>query len=173
MSARSLLVSGLGLVVVALASGCVNVNTRIPDVQIGSGGASATSGERRTPYAKELERVLKQPTEVEKELAKRKWEGVEEKLADWTESVRRLNSKSNTSHDPRRMRDYCGQLLRVIDNARAAAQRQDVNGVRRGLDQAGPWLNRLSAEFPTVEGEVPPAGGGSEPPARSRAGEAP
>lgn len=173
MSSRIAFVAVLSVLLSGL--GCVNVNTRIPDVNIERGGSSdggsVSTSDPKTPYAKELDKVLQRQGDVEKELAKRKWEGVDEKLGDWSKDTRKLMGKANTSRNPARMREYCERLMSSIQSMQDASARRDFNGVRKGMDAANPWLNKLSAEFPMTESAAaappPPSSTARPAPAKS------
>lgn len=133
--------------------GCLNVDTRIPDVQINtpSGYSGGSSNERRTPYGKELEKVLGQEKDVAKELKKRNWDDLADELNDWVNYTRKLMGKADTSRNPARMKDYCKQLLAEMETMQRAGRAHDAKAVQAGLDRVNPWLNRLSAEFPLAE----------------------
>jgi len=134
-------------------AGCFKADVRVPDVQINTpseyGGSSPR--ERRTPYARELEKVIRQQSNGAKNLQKRDWEELSDALGDWTKSTRKLMGQANTSANPARMKEYCTQLLGEIQILQGAAQARDAKAAQAALDRTGPWLNRLSSEFPLKE----------------------
>ncbi len=136
-------------------AGCINVDTRPPDVRIDSGPSAPPTADsppvRSKPYASALDRVLRQQTAVEKELRKRDWKELREKLDDWQKQVRKLNGMADTSDHPARLRELCEQLLARVDAMRRATRSQDAAGVQKSLDEAEPILNRMSSEFPLTE----------------------
>lgn len=146
-------------IVLGGSAGCFNANVRVPDVQINTSDYGAgSSNERRTPYAKELEKVLNQQKGVEKSLKKRDWEDVLSDVSDWTTYTRKLMGKADTSKNPARMKECCRGLLSEMDTMQKAARAHDAKGTQAGIDRAQSWLNRLSAEFPLSE-PVPAAEG--------------
>ena len=166
---------GLAAVIVSalfLGVACVKVDTRIPDINIGSpyaDGGHGSATDRPTPYGRDLEKVLERQTEVRKNLAKRDWEEVADHLNGWTRDVRRLNGRADTSKNPSRMRECCSGLLREIDAMHKAAAARDAAGLSAALERANPWLDRLSDEFPVRE-PIPESERGTRP---SSGGEAP
>jgi hypothetical protein len=144
---------GVLVAVIGLECGCLNV--RAPDVYVnaGGGGGSSDTGprERKLPYADALDKVLSKAADVEKQLQKRDWEEFGEDVGDWAKAIRRLNGEARSSAEPAKMQQYCAELLRCADRARRAGRAKDAAGAGRALDQAQPWLNRLSAEFPMTE----------------------
>jgi hypothetical protein len=151
----TLVVVGGSAVAFPGALGCINVNARVPDVSVYADNGPADESTRWTPYGRELQHVLDRQSKVEKKLAKRDWEDVQDDVADWDRDTRRLMAKASTCDRPEAMRQYTRALLSAIDEMKRAARARDPRGVQAGLDRAIPWLNRLGAEFPTVEPAEP------------------
>lgn len=144
----------LGWAVLAASGGaCVNVDTRIPDVQINtpSGYGGGAASDRRTPYAKDLERVIEQQRSVQKSLSKRDWEDVDDDLASWAKDTRRLMGRADSTKNPAKMKECCQGLLAEIEAAQAAARSRDEKAVKAAVGRTDGWLNRLSADFPLTE----------------------
>jgi hypothetical protein len=172
MSRLSVSLAVVVILAAYVGTGCVNVDTRVPDINIGSpnaNGGHSPATDRQTPYARDLEKVLKRQTEVQKNLNKRDWEEVEDHLGDWTNDVRKLNGKADTAKDPARMRECCAGLLREIDAMHKATAARDAAAVSKALERANPWLDRLSNEnplrepIPESERTAQPAAGNARP----------
>ncbi len=155
----------------AVFAGCVNVDTRIPDVQINTGSVGEGGGprERRTPYARDLEKVLDQERTVQKDLKDRDWEELDDDSADWSKYVRKLMGQANTCGNPAKMREYCTSLLREIEGLQRAAAAKDGKAAGAALTRMRPILDRMSAEFPLVEPAAPPGGTGAAKSGKSSA----
>jgi uncharacterized membrane protein YccC len=139
----------------AMGAGCIVVNATAPDMHGDPGPprppVATAPAVRYKPYAAALDRVLRQQADVENELRKRDWEDLREEVEDWQKNIRRLVGAADTSHDPARLRELCGQLLTRLDTMHRAARGQDAATVEKALDDAAPILNRLSSEFPLTE----------------------
>ncbi len=160
-------VIGLFAMLAAGAGGCFKADVRVPDVSINApsdSGTSPSSGARRTPYAKELEKVLDKHKDVQKNLGKRDWEEVQDDAADWASRVRKLMGKSGTSANAGRMNELCSELLKEIDGLGKAAAARDAQAATGALARTEPVLNRLSSEFPLSEAVAPPPGPGAGTP---------
>jgi len=147
--------------------GCLVVNATAPQVEPGpptprEPPAATAPAVRYKPYAAALDRVLKQQPKVENELRKRDWKDLREEIEDWQKNTRRLVGAADTSHDPARLRELCGQLLTRLDTMHRAARGQDGATVEKALDDAAPILNRLSSEFPLTEPTTRPVAEASQ-----------
>jgi len=143
-------------------TGCIVLNATAPDMHGDPGvpgpPTATAPAVRYKPYAAALDRVLRQQPKVENKLHKRDWEDLREEVEDWQKNTRRLVGAADTSHDPARLRELCGQLLTRLDAMHRAARGQDGATVEKALDDAAPILNRLSSEFPLTEPTTQPAG---------------
>lgn len=147
---------------VALSVGCfsLKVNAEVPE-HISTGPrsqhrAGPDANTRWTPYAAELDDVLRQQKTVERELSRRDWEELADEIGDWRKQVHRLNGVADTTRDPDRMRHHCGNLLNDIGDMVRASRNRDAKAVGQALDKAAPTLDALSREFPLTE-PIPPS----------------
>jgi hypothetical protein len=160
MRRSSLLMLGL----LGLGAGCVSVHTPNVDVDVSdpvtkwhkdsnsdSGKPARASDVRYTPYAKTLERTMRQQSKVEDQFAKRDWKDVEEKANDWITDIRKLSEYAPTSHNPERYRSYSAKLLEAAQEVRRSAVNRDAEKCRKALDDANRIMDEFTKYFPTTE----------------------
>jgi hypothetical protein len=160
-SAATLLMLPTALSTIVL-TGCVIVSATAPPIGSSEPGvpeqpvAKSDVPMRYKPYARELDKVLRQQATVEKELEKRDWPELADELGDWRGYIRRLNGVADTSHDPVLLRQCCDDLMTQVSAMSAAQREHDAAGVHAALDAATPVLDRLSGTFPLIEVEPEP-----------------
>jgi hypothetical protein len=170
----------LVLGILGLATGCVSVKT--PDVSVdvsdpvsawhknssSSSKTEAAPRTRYTPYAKTLDRVIRQQTRVNGKYAKRDWKDLDEEADKWVADVRTLSGYANASHNPDRYRTYSAQLLEAVQEVKRASRDRDADKCGKALDQADKLLDQFTKYFPQTEpieskAAEQPAGSGKVP----------
>lgn len=162
----------LVLGILGLTTGCVSVHT--PDVSVDvsdpvtawhRNNSSSDSGKperagrvKYTPYAKTLDRVIRQQTRVNAKYSKRDWKDLEEEADDWVADVRTLSGYATASHNPDKYRAYSGQLLEAVEGVKRTARDRDADKCRVALDHADKMLDQFTKSFPQTEPiDAPPA----------------
>jgi hypothetical protein len=135
------------------ASGCVVISSNTPKAQATPPPPAVQTAVavRYTPYAANLDRVIRQEAKVAREFRRRDWAELRDELGDWQHDVRRLAGSAEMTRDPDALRAHCRALLDHIQRMRVASRDLDADKVAAELDAVAPILNRLSHDFPLTE----------------------
>jgi len=153
---RSICIS-VSCIILPLA-GCVIVHPHDVHVDASPVPVFVGSPEPSDPherYHSQIHRVLRQQAKVAKEIEKQKWKDVVEETGDWTEYTRTLNEYAEQSHDPKRFRQCCGQLLTQLEQLRSAALRHNRSECEHILRACDPLLDQLSRDQQSIPAAGP------------------